>query len=104
VGVLSTAAAPYTRPGDTPDIVQWSGVRYDEGLHAFGFKISPRLATLLKQASGDWGRAILMVTHDPRIAAHADRIVFMSDGKITDDTKISGSADARNAMEKAGLL
>jgi aminopeptidase YwaD len=47
VGVLSTAAAPYTRPADTPDIVQWSGVRYDEGLHAFGFKISPRLAALL---------------------------------------------------------
>ncbi|MGE5361036.1 MAG: M28 family peptidase [Bacteroidales bacterium] len=54
VGVLSTATAPYTRPAETPDIVQWSGVRYDEALHAFGFKIAPRLAALLKQrlASG----------------------------------------------------
>jgi aminopeptidase YwaD len=49
VGVLSTAAAPYTRPADTPEIVQWSGIRYDDALHAFGFKISPRLAALLKQ-------------------------------------------------------
>ncbi len=49
VGVLSTSAAPYTRPDETPDVVQWSGIAYDEGLHAFGFKISPRLAARLKE-------------------------------------------------------
>jgi putative ABC transport system ATP-binding protein len=27
-----------------------------------------------------------MVTHDPRIAAYADRIVFLKDGAITDQT------------------
>jgi putative ABC transport system ATP-binding protein len=45
-----------------------------------------------------------MVTHDPRIAAHADRIVFMRDGKIVDDTKIAGAESARDAMERVGLL
>jgi hypothetical protein len=49
VGVLSTAAEDYTRPDDTPDIVQWSGIRYDEAFHAFGFKISPRVAAYLKE-------------------------------------------------------
>ena len=27
-----------------------------------------------------------MVTHDPRIAAYADRIVFLKDGKIVNET------------------
>ncbi len=49
IGVLSTAAAAYTRPQETPDIVQWSGIPYDESLRAFGFKISPRLANRLKE-------------------------------------------------------
>ena len=62
------------------------------------------VARLLTQASSDWGRAIVMVTHDPRIAAHAHRIVFMRDGRIIDDTKIAGSADAQAAMERVGLL
>ena len=49
VGVLSTAAESYTRPQDTPDVLQWSGIAYDEGTKAFGFKISRRLADRLKQ-------------------------------------------------------
>jgi len=27
-----------------------------------------------------------MVTHDPRIAAYADRIIFLKDGTIVDET------------------
>jgi len=29
---------------------------------------------------------VLMVTHDPRIAAQADRIVFLKDGRVVDQT------------------
>jgi len=76
----------------------------DEPTGNLDSRSSEDIAGLLKQASDDWGRAILMVTHDPRIAAHAHRIVFMQDGRIIDDTKIAGSDDARAAMEKAGLL
>ena len=28
------------------------------------------------------GQAILMVTHDPKAAAHADRVVHLADGRI----------------------
>jgi hypothetical protein len=54
VGVLSDSAADYTAPDETPDVVQWSGVPYDEKLQAFGFKVSRRLVSLLKtrMASG----------------------------------------------------
>ena len=62
------------------------------------------IAQLLSQASGDWGRAMLMVTHDARIAAYAHRMVFMRDGAIVDEARISSPAEARVAMERVGLL
>jgi len=49
IGVLSDAAAGYTRQDETPDVVQWSGIPYDEKLHAFGFKVSRRVVSLLKE-------------------------------------------------------
>lgn len=76
----------------------------DEPTGNLDSKSSEEIATLLRQVSGEWGRAILMVTHDSRIAAHADRIVFMRDGRIVDDTKIAGADSARDAMERVGLL
>jgi putative ABC transport system ATP-binding protein len=76
----------------------------DEPTGNLDSRSSDEIAQLLTTASSEWGRAILMVTHDPRIAAHADRIVFMSDGRIVDDTKIADSAAAHAAMEKVGLL
>ncbi len=42
------------------------------------------IAALLGQAAEDWGRTVLMVTHDTRIAAFADRIIFLRDGKVVD--------------------
>ena len=49
------------------------------------------IARLLRQISGEWGRTILMVTHDARISAYANRIVLLKDGAIVDDTHISGA-------------
>jgi len=76
----------------------------DEPTGNLDSRSSEEIAGLLKQASCEWGRAVLMVTHDPRIAAHAERMVFMQDGRIIEDTKIAGIDDARSAMEKVGLL
>ncbi|MHB0976141.1 MAG: ABC transporter ATP-binding protein [Candidatus Aquicultorales bacterium] len=47
-------------------------------------------AALLRQVSTEWGRTVLMVTHDPRIAASADRIVFLKDGEVVDETQLAG--------------
>jgi len=44
------------------------------------------IASLLRDVSKKYGRTVIMVTHDPRIAAYADRIVFLKDGKVLDDT------------------
>jgi putative ABC transport system ATP-binding protein len=50
---------------------------------------------LLKQVAKEWGRAVLMVTHDPHIAAYSDRIVFLKDGKVVNET-ILGSKNVGN--------
>lgn len=46
------------------------------------------IAALLRQVAQTWGRSVIMVTHDPRIAAFSDRIVSMQDGKIVNDTRV----------------
>lgn len=47
-GVISTEIAPYTRPGETPDVLQWGSIPYVETLRAFGFKATPRVAARLR--------------------------------------------------------
>ena len=60
---------------------------------------------LLRQVSDDWGRSVLMVTHDPRIASFAQRLVLMRDGRVVDDLALDGSHEGpRHALERAGLL
>jgi putative ABC transport system ATP-binding protein len=62
------------------------------------------IAALLRQVSKEYGRAVVMVTHDPRIAAYADRIVFLKDGSVVDQTvlerKNGNHADALAAKMK----
>jgi putative ABC transport system ATP-binding protein len=44
---------------------------------------------LLHHAARERGAAIVVVTHDPRLEAHADRIIHMEDGKILSDQMVS---------------
>jgi len=76
----------------------------DEPTGNLDSRSSEEIAGLLTQAAGEWGRAILMVTHDARIAAHAHRIVFMKDGGIVDDRTITSAEEARSVIEAVGLL
>lgn len=39
--------------------------------------------SLLLQTQKEFGQTMLMVTHDPQIAAHADRILYMDNGILT---------------------
>lgn len=49
-GVISTDLAPYTRPEQTPDVLQWGGIPFDEARRSFGFKSTPRAARRLREA------------------------------------------------------
>jgi len=58
----------------------------DEPTGNLDSRASEEIASLLREISTTWQRTILMVTHDPRIAAYADRIIFLKDGTIVDET------------------
>lgn len=61
------------------------------------------IAGLLRQIAGEWGRTVLMVTHDPRISAYADRIIFLKDGTIVDDTYITTTTAMPAGRVLAGM-
>ena len=56
------------------------------------------IANLMREAAKTYGRTVVMVTHDPRIAAYADRIVFLKDGKIVDETQLERKNDGNAAV------
>lgn len=77
----------------------------DEPTGNLDSKSATEIAQLLAQVASEWQRSVLMVTHDPRIASYAQRLVLMSDGRVVDDLLLDGSRDAPiRAMERADLL
>ncbi|WP_243075772.1 ABC transporter ATP-binding protein [Microbacterium sp. SS28] len=58
---------------------------------------------LLQTASRTHGQSIAMVTHDPIAASHADRVIFLGDGRITAD-KPRQSAEEISAFMLAAEL
>jgi putative ABC transport system ATP-binding protein len=59
---------------------------------------------MLRRAVDEWGQTILLVTHDPRIAAYADRIIFLKDGRIVDENKLKGQGRADQIREQLGQV
>jgi putative ABC transport system ATP-binding protein len=63
------------------------------------------IASLLRDVTKKYSRTVVMVTHDPRIAAYADRIIFLKDGKVVDETQLErkGAAEAiANKIKEIG--
>ena len=77
----------------------------DEPTGNLDTKSADDIAALLQQVAKTWGRAVLMVTHDPRIAAYADRIIFLKDGTIVNETQLEAkrtdNAESVSQMLKA---
>lgn len=59
----------------------------DEPTAALDAETGRQVMDLLKVASADPRRAVLVVTHDNRIFRYADRIVAMEDGRIIGDSE-----------------
>ncbi len=78
----------------------------DEPTGNLDTRASEEIAGLLRQVANEYGRAVVIVTHDPRIAAHADRIIFLKDGAIVDQTVLEqrASANGQNAELVADKL
>jgi putative ABC transport system ATP-binding protein len=59
---------------------------------------------LLRQAVDEWGRTVVMVTHDARMAAYADRIIFLKDGTVVDDTRLTTAPAIEDTMQKIATV
>jgi putative ABC transport system ATP-binding protein len=64
----------------------------DEPTGNLDSKASADVLRLLRHAVDDFGQTVIMVTHDPAAAAHADRLITLRDGRIVQDG-VPGSAD-----------
>ena len=71
----------------------------DEPTGNLDSKASADVMALLRQAVDDFGQTVVMVTHDPGAAAHADRLITLQDGKIVSDAA-PGSADDVIELQK----
>jgi len=72
----------------------------DEPTGNLDTRAGDEIAGLLRDVSKQFGRTVIMVTHDPRIAAYSDRIIFLKDGKVVDETLLAKS-NGNNATEVA---
>ncbi|WP_030564093.1 ABC transporter ATP-binding protein [Streptomyces aureocirculatus] len=56
----------------------------DEPTGALDTTTATEILNLLRSAVDGMGATVVMVTHDPAAAAHADRTLFLADGRIVD--------------------
>jgi putative ABC transport system ATP-binding protein len=64
---------------------------------------SGEILELMRSSVDDLGQTTVMVTHDPRAAAVADRTLFIADGSIVKDMRGATTTDVIGAMEELSL-
>jgi putative ABC transport system ATP-binding protein len=57
----------------------------DEPTGNLDSRSSGEVLAFLRQAVDSMHQTIVMVTHDPRAASYADRIIFLADGRVVDE-------------------
>ncbi len=73
----------------------------DEPTSALDRENGRTVIELLRHAALQRGATVLAVTHDPRLVAHADRVLRIEDGEITSDESPAGSEAGRLTRESA---
>ena len=59
----------------------------DEPTGNLDSRTSREVLVFLKHSVHEYGQTIVMVTHDPRAASYADRVLVLADGRITQDLR-----------------
>jgi putative ABC transport system ATP-binding protein len=71
----------------------------DEPTGNLDSKRSGEILRLLRDSSDAYGQTIVMVTHDPRAAAIADRILFLDDGLIVNELTQASASEVLALMD-----
>lgn len=72
---VAVARALFTRP---------TVVFADEPTGALDSQTGEQVLRLLRDTARRLGQTVVIVTHDPQVAAHADRVLFLADGRLVD--------------------
>jgi putative ABC transport system ATP-binding protein len=67
----------------------------DEPTAALDWAHGRQVAELLRRSASELGSTVLIVTHDPRMAEYADRVLLMEDGRLDQRPAPSPAAQFR---------
>jgi putative ABC transport system ATP-binding protein len=76
----------------------------DEPTGNLDSRSSDEVVQQLRRVADDLGHTIIVVTHDPRVAAYADRIIFLKDGQVVDENRLQGPGDAEQIRAQFGKV
>jgi putative ABC transport system ATP-binding protein len=74
----------------------------DEPTGNLDSKSGTEVLDFMRRAVDEFGQTIVMVTHDPGAAGHADRIVFLADGHIVDEMADPSAEKVLDRMKRFG--
>lgn len=72
----------------------------DEPTGNLDTKTGTAMMQLLAESAKDLNQAIVMVTHDPKAAAYADRVIFLRDGNVVEEFHFQSNMDASSRLHQ----
>ena len=90
---MATARALVTRP----DLLF-----ADEPTGNLDSKSATELLTQIRLAVDRYHQSVIMVTHDPRAAAYADRVLFLADGRLVQELRDPTAGRILDAIRELG--
>ena len=57
------------------------------------------MLSILRAATDEFKQTVVIVTHDPRAASYADRVVFLADGQIVQELSRPSADDVFEVMK-----
>jgi putative ABC transport system ATP-binding protein len=74
-------------------IAQPAVIFADEPTGNLDSKSGSSIIELLRRSAEELGQTVIIVTHDPKVAGHANRVVVLADGRVAADREVSGEDD-----------
>jgi putative ABC transport system ATP-binding protein len=71
----------------------------DEPTGNLDSKSSDEVLCMLRQSVDELGQSVVMVTHDPEAASHADRLIVLRDGQVVHDAAAGTAEDVIELMK-----
>ncbi|MEK8225973.1 ATP-binding cassette domain-containing protein [Oerskovia sp. M15] len=106
-GTACTTAPPSSRAASSSGsraralVSRPSVVFADEPTGNLDSRSSAEVLGFLRRSVDELGQTVVMVTHDPRAASYAHRVLFLTDGRITADLAAPSRRDILDALGQA---